>query len=563
MSESNRAAIYARYSSEKQNALSIDQQVRKCREDAKTRGLCVPDEHIYSDEAVSGATHDRPALSHLLLAAKRNPQPFTTILIDDTSRLSRCIADSSRIYDQLRYLGIRVVFVSQNIDTNNEQSDVLLGIHGIVDQIYLQDLRKRTRRGMEELAIKGLHTGGRVFGYRNVPIESANEWDAHGRPEILGVRLEVEPKEAETVKRIFERCVAGHGMKRIAIDLNDEGILSPQPQKGRVSRSWCQSSVHHILHNERYRGVVIWGKTRKLLSTETRKRIYRKKPQSEWHRKEIPAQRIISDQLWAAAQDRLRLMHGLYGEGSKNGIRGGRAAGSPYLFTGLLKCSVCEGSVTIVSGKSGKRQDSRYGCSMHAYRGSKVCENNLLIFRRSLEEQLLAGLQAKVFHPDVMKYTLRRFEEELTKIVDSRKTEVSSSVQRKLTIEQQIANCANAIAEGQPSKSLTAKLRELELELEILAHRIDNERPETSRSRAFDVRKFVEVRLRDLRASLNSEPGIARAAIAKHVEKIKLTPDGRIYMASGTWDLLGLGCYDGAGGTACTVLPQVNFLVAA
>jgi hypothetical protein len=88
----------------------------------------------------------------------------------------------------------------------------------------------------------------------------------------------------------------------------------------------------------------------------------------------------------------------------------------------------------------------------------------------------------------------------------------------------------------------------LELELEILAHRIDNERPETSRSRAFDVRKFVEVRLRDLRASLNSEPGIARAAIAKHVEKIKLTPDGRTYMASGTWDLLGLGCYDGAGG---------------
>jgi len=102
----------------------------------------------------------------------------------------------------------------------------------------------------------GLHIGGRVFGYRRVPIESAKQRDSHGRPVIDGVKLEVEPAEAATVRRIFERYAAGDSMKRIALDLNDAGIASPQPQKGRISRSWCPASIQHILHNERYRGVV-------------------------------------------------------------------------------------------------------------------------------------------------------------------------------------------------------------------------------------------------------------------------------------------------------------------
>jgi hypothetical protein len=66
------------------------------------------------------------------------------------------------------------------------------------------------------------------------------------------------------VRRIFERYAAGHSLKRIAIELNRDGVISPQPQKGRIARSRCPSSVRHILHNDRYRGRVIWGKTCKV-----------------------------------------------------------------------------------------------------------------------------------------------------------------------------------------------------------------------------------------------------------------------------------------------------------
>lgn len=328
-------------------------------------------------------------------------------------------------------------------------------------------------------------------------------------------------------------------MKRIAIDLNDEGIPSPLPQRGRISRSWCQSSIHHILHNERYRGVVTWGETCKVISPDTGKRVYQRKPQDQWRRKEMPEQRIISDDLWNSAQARMRLVHKLYGTGAKNGIRGGRAAGSPYLFTGLLRCSLCGGSVTIVSGQAKNREDSRYGCSMHAYRGSQVCTNSLLVQRRSLEEQLLAGLQTKVLSPDVIEYTLARFEERVTKAVSSRSADRGALDQRKAAIEKKISNCTAAIADGQPSRFLVAQLAELERELDELAGKIEAARPEAGKTNLHETRRFMGERLHDLRKLLNGEPRIARAEIGKHVQKITLTPDGKAFVVSGEWDLLG------------------------
>jgi site-specific DNA recombinase len=526
-----RCAVYARYSSEKQNSLTIVQQIRKCREYADGQGLGILDRHIYSDEATSGATDDREGLRRLLSAARANPRPFDVILVDDTSRLSRRLADSLRIFEQLQFLGVRVIFVAQGIDTNSEQAELLVGVHGIVDSLYLKDLAKRTFRGVEQLALNGLHTGGRVFGYHRVPIESSTERDSHGRPLIAGVKLAVDSNQAVTVRRIFERYAAGDSLKRVAIDLNDEGILSPQPQKGRVSRSWCPSSVRHILHNERYRGVVIWGKTQKVRSHETGKRIYRRKLPSEWRRREIPEQRIVSDELWAATRQRMQII--------KRRPRLGRNAGSPYLFTGLLECSVCHGSITIVSGQWKRREDSRYGCSMHAYRGDRVCTNGLLIARAVLEKQLLAGLQAKVLHPNVRDYTLSRFEGQLVRTVNQQDSETASLRRRVDQLERQIRNCTEAIASVGLSKFLRAQLADLETQHQELTEKLASLEPRAVRSQLRETRRFVKTRLRNLQSMLTGDPRLVRAEIAKHVEKVTLTPEGRAYIASGTWDLMG------------------------
>ena len=67
-----RAAIYTRFSSDRQSELSTQAQVRACREYAESNGIEIV--HIYSDEAISGTeekTDSRLQYQTLLDDAKK------------------------------------------------------------------------------------------------------------------------------------------------------------------------------------------------------------------------------------------------------------------------------------------------------------------------------------------------------------------------------------------------------------------------------------------------------------------------------------------------------------
>ncbi len=99
------AAIYARYSSENQRPESIDDQISACRKLAKLRSLTISDEHIYADQAQSGARSDRPALAALMTAARASE--FDVVLVDDLSRLARDNHLMLSIIAELHFEGIR------------------------------------------------------------------------------------------------------------------------------------------------------------------------------------------------------------------------------------------------------------------------------------------------------------------------------------------------------------------------------------------------------------------------------------------------------------------------
>ena len=45
--------------------------------------------------------------------------------------------------------------------------------------------------------------------------------------------------------------------------------------------------------------------------------------------------------------------------------------------------------------------------------------------------------------------------------------------------------------------------------------------------------------MHDLRKCLNSDTVTARAFMLRHVQQIEMHPDGKTYVATGSWDLLG------------------------
>src|SRR5258706_40505 len=535
-------AIYARYSSEKQSASSIEDQIRKCREHAAKNGWTVLDQHIYRDSEISGATDERQALKQMLAAVNSRSREFDCVLVDDTSRLSRSIGDADRISKELKFAGVRIVYVAQGFDSESESAGILTAIYGGINEQYLVDLGKKTFRGVEGLAQRKLHTGGRCFGYRNVPIEDSTRTDSHGRPVITGVRLEVEPHQAKVLRRIFSLYAEGRSLKYVAKLLNTEGVQSPQPQKGRISRSWCPSSIRTILHNERYRGLVVWGKKKKVRSPKTGKRIYRAHPESEWVRSEIPEQRIISDELWQRVEARRETVKRIYADANRpKGPMHSTAMNSAYLFSGILKCSECGASFTILSGKGRNKSTQTYGCPQNWNRGETVCGNAVRIRRDELEATLLAGLQGQVPREDVIDYVLQKFETGLLKEMGKMSRELDQMQQRKEQLEKELGNLVTALAAGQSSPTIMGAITDREREISTITNRTVSSNQDSIKARIDKMRVAARAKLKEIRQLLGQDATVARAALLKHVEKITLDASGKAVVASGNWKLLGEG----------------------
>jgi len=127
-----RAAIYARYSTDKQSEASIPDQIRQCERLAERNDFTVVAK--FSDAAISGGTAHRPEYQRLLAGVRRGE--FDVIMAEDTSRLWRNLAEQAPRIAELRDLGVDVV--CHDLDTRQESSVVLGAVLGAMGEGYRQ-----------------------------------------------------------------------------------------------------------------------------------------------------------------------------------------------------------------------------------------------------------------------------------------------------------------------------------------------------------------------------------------------------------------------------------------
>jgi site-specific DNA recombinase len=541
-----RCAVYARYSSDLQRETSIEDQIRKVREFATRNGWTILEEHVRYDQAISGAAlAGRDALNALIADAKRKPRPFDRILIDDTSRLARNMAEALTMVATLKFHGVGVSFVSQGIDTLDKSARQLVAFNGMMDEQYLVGLGDKVRRGQEGRVLKGLNPGGRCYGYINVPIEDPSRPGKYGRPAVSGVRLEINEDQATVVRRIFQMYAAGQGLARIAKRLNDDAVTAPQPPRTRPLRAWCPSSIREMLRNERYRGVQVWNRTEKQRNPETGRKISRERPASERVRVEVSEWRIVPEELWNAAHAQIRAVNEKMGSARCGGLNRTESS-RQYLFSGLLVCGDCGSRMVIISGR-GTRGYVKYGCPSHRYRG--VCDNKLTIRQDRLEEQLLGEIETRILTPEMIQYTLHRFEQELQKrLAEMRKqaaesTQLAALHQKRDDLQAQAARLADAIADAGHSPALLSRLTTAEADLARVDREIVTYRPVDVAASVGDIQDFVTKNVMQLRSLLRRDAPTAKAALMKHIKQLVLTPEdqpsGRVFKVSGGIDVAG------------------------
>jgi DNA invertase Pin-like site-specific DNA recombinase len=525
MTSNNLCAAYARVSSDRQNPLSPTDQVRKCREFADSNTLIVLEDHIYMDED-SGVGSDRPAFQRLLNAALSPGRPFNTILVDDTSRLSRSQWESMRTIEKLKFAGVRVVFISQGIDTDSEQSDVQMTVHGLVDSLYVKELAKKTHRGLESCALQGLHTGGRCFGYSTVAV---------GEGESR--RLVVNETEAAVVKEIFEMFATGLSLKKIAKCLNSKCVPSPRSSRSRNRGTWCPTAIRAMLKRELYKGEIVWNRSKFVKVPGTNKRRSKPRPESEWKRLSAPELTIVSNDLWNSAQSRFKSLGDAHTGQDRRGLLH-RSLTSPYLFSGLLKCGVCGINLIIASG-GGKKP--KYVCSGYFNRGT--CSNKLYIRQDELEERLLSKLRAELLQPEEIEFAIEIFGRQLRSSLASVSSKLGEMRSRKEKLEREIHNFTRAIAENGHSKYIIEEIAVREKEISGITDRLLSSTPDSIEAQIGEVRRLVEEGIQTLQSLSKLESSAAKEELHSHLSAVRMYPsmdgEGWYYIAEGAWDLLG------------------------
>lgn len=363
------------------------------------------------------------------------------IVCRDQSRLGRdAIEVTLVIRDLVRDRGCRLFYYvsGQEVQFANAIDQATTFIQGTGHQMELEAIRSRTREALRSRVRDGRVAGGSCYGYR---LERKS--DGSGRKYTLAI---VNEAEAPIVRRIYDECLAGRGLKQIAHRLNDEGI--PAPSAGRRgSGSWSPSAVRTILLNVRYRGIYLHGRIKKLRHGGTVCRV--KADPREVIETEIPEWRIVDDATWFAVHERFS-------------TRGPVAEAT--------RCAKCSGAIVshrVRTFGGGAERMMAYGCARHRDRDNAVCPVTVYQSKEEVEAALVDQLQTYVLGDQALAMVIGQVRAEIEAQLPQRHEDIAALEAELASVRAEQKRLAKAVA-------LSDEVPELVVELQQRSARIQN-----------------------------------------------------------------------------------------
>lgn len=167
---------------------------------------------IFADKGISGTSlKKRDEFKRMIKMCKRGK--IDMIITKSISRFARNTVDCLESTRLLKELGVDVFFEEQGIHSTDPGAEFYITIYGSIAQSESENISANVKWGKAQSAKEGNvpFQYKRFLGYRK---------GADGKPEI-------DPEQAETVKRIYERFLAGDSLAKIAEDLNTDGVPTP------------------------------------------------------------------------------------------------------------------------------------------------------------------------------------------------------------------------------------------------------------------------------------------------------------------------------------------------
>jgi len=321
------AALYMRVSTADQaeKGYSLETQLSEIRKKASELGATKFAEFI--DDGYSGEYIDRPALTQLRDGLEK--KEFDMVVIYDPDRLARNLAHQLIITDEIEKSGAKLFFVSVTFEESPE-GKLFYSMRGAISAYEKEKIKERTTRGKKGKARKGkLVNNGRCFGY---------DYDQANSMYLIN------EGQAAIVRQIFDLCIKDKmGTALISKELNNDCIPAPR------GKQWIVSSIHRILTNTAYRGVV-YSMKHKSTKTGFNTRTVEIRPESDWIPIQVPA--IIDEITWYSAQKQLQANKDL----AKRNLK------YDHLLNGLIYCARCGRKMSIKHSGNRNNTVSYYVC---------------------------------------------------------------------------------------------------------------------------------------------------------------------------------------------------------
>ena len=349
-----RVWLYARLSNDDdpaQNSLQNQQAI--CCAFAEKQGWTIAGSS--SDDNISGMNFSRRGLDTLTAALQ--VKQIDAVLVKDLSRLGRHRTQTALFIDYLRQQQVRVISVTEGVDTFCEEDDLMIGVRGLMNDYYAKDIGKKIRAGYRQKQKEGLVITP-PFGY----------WKDKNTNQVV-----VHQDAAETVQLIYALYLQGCGQKEIARKLNSLGRKTPaqirterlgydsqKPHKTRDGQFlWTYVSVKNILVEEAYTGVL--NNHRREYNNGKTKHI----DKTDWYRHEGFFPVIIGKQEWEQVQALL-----------KRQARPANGNQAKHRYAGLLTCQECGNTfIPMIRCWNGKSR-VEYVCRGYHRNGKTYCASH-------------------------------------------------------------------------------------------------------------------------------------------------------------------------------------------
>jgi len=417
---SKRVAVYARVSTTRQaeNDISIPDQLTQARKYCEGRGWYVVREFV--DAGASARDDKRQEFQAVMDMACVDPSPFDVILVHSQSRFFRDTAGYVVSKRRLQKHGVSLVSMTQDFG-EGPSADFAETIIAAADALSSAENAKHVMRTMLENARQGYWNGAKPpFGYRTIAAEQ--------RGQRIKKRLEIEEREAATVRQIFRLFLEGDGVRGPMGVMDITSWMNARGLRNRNDHPFYTSAVHKILTRKTYSGVDQYNRH----DSRTR----RARPREDWIAVTVPE--IVSRKDFKRVQ--MRLFE------RRPGITPTRVTNSEVLLTGIARCESCGGPLMMRTGKGGRYR--YYACAGHRLKGNTACPSPIAVPEAQLDSLVIGALADHLLTPARLLSLLREAQ-------SHRRTTASGALVRRAAlrkelkaIETQIDRLFSAVADG-------------------------------------------------------------------------------------------------------------------